>query len=427
MIIFSFLSGILFTIFLIIGFHVLFIDKKSCTHRLFFFICVMLSFIGLDAFFVFSAQTKGELLFWYRMALFPYFFFPPLIMHFCLDLTSYIKKMKFLVFLFYLPVLPFFLYTLFGGSVIYSDFVKQDGVWIFVPAYNSLWFYFYVAYLNIYHLLTAVLIILWGVKSKKKRIERQAVIVAFSLLSMPVAATIENVVLPAVTSYKSPGIGPLYYAFLALGVWFALVRYRFLNIAPELVSKDVACNIDESIILLDEQLHILRINAKTEALIGRKRAALIGKEFSAVFSQHEKLYSEILYMLKGSISDFSCRVGFKKIDGTSVLMDTKFSVVRDSFNDVLGVLVLGREVKELKQLKTFYKFTRREADAIQCIINGFANKEIAGFLGIAERTVKAHLTHIYNKCGVSSKVQLFSLLKDFNIISTYKAAKAVIV
>jgi NarL family two-component system response regulator YdfI len=108
-------------------------------------------------------------------------------------------------------------------------------------------------------------------------------------------------------------------------------------------------------------------------------------------------------------------------------MDTRFSVVRDGFNDLLGVLVLGREVKEVKQLKTFYELTGRELDTIQGIINGFANKEIANFLGIVERTVKAHLTNIYNKLGISNKVQLFSLLREFNIISTYKASKVVIV
>jgi PAS domain S-box-containing protein len=348
-------------------------------------------------------------------------------MHFCLYLTSYIKKIKFLVFLFYLPAIPFFINTLLGGSVIYSDFVRQDGVWIFVPAYESLWLYFYIAYIHIYPLVAAIIMIMWGIKLKKMRIKRQAFIVAIFLLTTPVLSTIENVIMPFITSYKSPGIGPLYYTFLAVGVWFSLVRYRFLNMAPELVSKDVASNIDESIILLDDQLHIRRINAKTEALIGKKSAALIDKEFSAIFSQHDRLYIEIQAMLKGNVGDFSCRVGCKKSNGTSVVMDTKFSVIKDKFNDALGVLVLGREVKELKQLKTFYKFTRREADTIQCIINGFANKEIADFLGIAERTVKAHLTHIYDKCGVSNKGQLFSLLKDFNIIYNYKASKAVIV
>lgn len=36
---------------------------------------------------------------------------------------------------------------------------------------------------------------------------------------------------------------------------------------------------------------------------------------------------------------------------------------------------------------------------------GLANKQIARRLGIAERTVKAHLTHVFTRLGVSDRTQ----------------------
>ena len=126
--IFLLLSGILFTVYMIIGFHVLSLDKKSITHRLFFVICIYLSFLGLDDFFMLSAQTKSEFLIGYTLAILPFYFFFPFVLHFSLYLTSYIKKIKFLVFLIYLPAIPFFINTLLGGKVLFSDFVKEDGV-----------------------------------------------------------------------------------------------------------------------------------------------------------------------------------------------------------------------------------------------------------------------------------------------------------
>lgn len=32
-------------------------------------------------------------------------------------------------------------------------------------------------------------------------------------------------------------------------------------------------------------------------------------------------------------------------------MDTKFCIVKDKFNDIIGILIIGHEVKENKQLK----------------------------------------------------------------------------
>ncbi|AIQ46511.1 chemotaxis protein CheY [Paenibacillus sp. FSL R7-0273] len=47
----------------------------------------------------------------------------------------------------------------------------------------------------------------------------------------------------------------------------------------------------------------------------------------------------------------------------------------------------------------------KETYILQCVAKGFKSKEIAYDLAIGERTVKAHLTSIYNKLGVDSRSQ----------------------
>ena len=47
--------------------------------------------------------------------------------------------------------------------------------------------------------------------------------------------------------------------------------------------------------------------------------------------------------------------------------------------------------------------TKRELEVLRAVALGERNKEIAYKLGISERTVKAHLTSIYNKFGVDSR------------------------
>ena len=47
--------------------------------------------------------------------------------------------------------------------------------------------------------------------------------------------------------------------------------------------------------------------------------------------------------------------------------------------------------------------TKREQMVLEGVAQGERNKEIAARLGISERTVKAHLTSIYNKLGVDSR------------------------
>lgn len=50
--------------------------------------------------------------------------------------------------------------------------------------------------------------------------------------------------------------------------------------------------------------------------------------------------------------------------------------------------------------------TRSELDVVRHVSEGLSNKDIAARLFISPRTVQSHLTHVYTKLGISSRVQL---------------------
>ena len=49
--------------------------------------------------------------------------------------------------------------------------------------------------------------------------------------------------------------------------------------------------------------------------------------------------------------------------------------------------------------------TSREAEVLELVRTGLANKQIARRLGISERTVKAHLTSVFQRIGVADRTQ----------------------
>jgi len=56
--------------------------------------------------------------------------------------------------------------------------------------------------------------------------------------------------------------------------------------------------------------------------------------------------------------------------------------------------------------KAVDQLSPRELEVLAALARGRANKEIAGLLGISEETVKHHLTQIFNKTGVSTRLEL---------------------
>ena len=104
-----------------------------------------------------------------------------------------------------------------------------------------------------------------------------------------------------------------------------------------------------------------------------------------------------------------------------VLKDSATQILLKSIRAVMnGEYWVGREsvsnlVQHLRTLVTpasafpqrnKYRLTPRELEIIAAVVAGFANKEIAQYFKISEDTVKHHLSNIFDKVGVSSRLEL---------------------
>jgi DNA-binding NarL/FixJ family response regulator len=52
------------------------------------------------------------------------------------------------------------------------------------------------------------------------------------------------------------------------------------------------------------------------------------------------------------------------------------------------------------------RMTKREGDVVRLAVEGLSNREIAGELGLTEHTVKNYLFRVFEKLGVSNRVEL---------------------
>lgn len=69
----------------------------------------------------------------------------------------------------------------------------------------------------------------------------------------------------------------------------------------------------------------------------------------------------------------------------------------------------------------FGKLTQRESDIADRVGKGECNKQIALACGITERTVKAHLTEIFHKIGVTDRLNLALVLSANNRVGMHSS------
>lgn len=100
------------------------------------------------------------------------------------------------------------------------------------------------------------------------------------------------------------------------------------------------------------------------------------------------------------------------------VLDGHYWVGREAVADLIQTLreMMASSTEDVR--KKNFGFTKREFEIIGAIVAGDTNKDIAKRFTISEDTVKHHLTNIFDKAGVSSRLELGMFAVHHKLVST---------
>jgi DNA-binding NarL/FixJ family response regulator len=99
-----------------------------------------------------------------------------------------------------------------------------------------------------------------------------------------------------------------------------------------------------------------------------------------------------------------------------MIMKGQYWVGRDSVSSLIEGLKRAR-IDRMTQHRPKFGLTERQAEIVAAIVEGLNNPEIAKQLGISQDTVKQHLTAVFDKCGVSTRLELAMFARDHDLVS----------
>jgi two-component system, NarL family, nitrate/nitrite response regulator NarL len=96
------------------------------------------------------------------------------------------------------------------------------------------------------------------------------------------------------------------------------------------------------------------------------------------------------------------------LESIRVVHSGDYFVGRECMADLVSAVRSRGIAAETKasRLKADFGLTLRERQIVSAVVNAYQNKEIAEKFAISEKTVKHHLTNIFNKVGVSNRLEL---------------------
>jgi DNA-binding NarL/FixJ family response regulator len=102
-------------------------------------------------------------------------------------------------------------------------------------------------------------------------------------------------------------------------------------------------------------------------------------------------------LLKDSSSD-------QLLEAVRKVAQGEFCVANESLANLIQALTENSTGK--RNFKNKYGLTRRESEIVSVVLDGYSNPEIAAKFRLSEHTVKHHLSHVFDKLGVYSRMEL---------------------
>jgi DNA-binding NarL/FixJ family response regulator len=414
--VYSFVAISIFYLNLPLCLYVLLMEPRSRLHQIFFLVSLSTGLWNLLAGFIMVAETKDTMLLWFRLAAIPAITFFPLVLHFALVLTGSPRKKWLLILIYGLGLIAH--YRNWTSFFMFDDIVRVGSSWIFLPATKSPWMYLWLAYSQSCVIAALVLLFRWSRRAPTVRARKQARIIFTSLLLFLLTASIgDYLVAPRL---QIPTVSPLLDFFFLVGTVYAVVRYRFLSITHQTISGDVIEAIEVPIMLLSPAAVILKANRAASIALGIDEKDAIGKDLKDLVGGTPALHDGIRRLLRGAVETFGCMLHLDH-QPPERTMEVKLSVVKDEFEEPIGIMLAGQVMSGLAPFLQRHQITPREWEVVGYVVSGMKNRAIAALLGISERTVKNHVASVYDKLDVVNRVGLAGMLHDHNLFAVVPA------
>jgi DNA-binding CsgD family transcriptional regulator len=267
------------------------------------------------------------------------------------------------------------------------------------------WYYAHYAVNSALTLLGALLALRWARRTTLRREKFQAYwFFSWTTFGL-IAAVAVDFVFDARDLPSPSNFVPLLWV---IGIFVSIRRFGLMRLTPSNASEYLMEGIDECVFLIDPALETAEPNRSALALLGIGSQSGTAIPLERIFENADSLRLK----LEGLRDSKGSRKGLGVIARGGlgpILLRATFHLVRDQWGDPIGNVAIARPWNSVAALALQYRLSEREQQVLQFILSDAQQKEMADRLCLSLPTIKSHTTSLYNKLGVSSRGEVWSL------------------
>lgn len=174
-----------------------------------------------------------------------------------------------------------------------------------------------------------------------------------------------------------------------------ITTIKYLETEGNSLSKKGLCLLDSDLSLISSNVTAIEM-LRQHTVFGSSVLYHIKEICEYMATQHSKILNNKSTSLKVGSSEIQVNIIYK--NNSKNKNDSKFFIYMEYENPE----ITGTEYK--------FKFSAREGEIIDGIIQGKNNNQLANSLNLSENTIKTHIKNIYRKTGVANRTELTYIL-----------------
>lgn len=169
--------------------------------------------------------------------------------------------------------------------------------------------------------------------------------------------------IPFFAIFELPAVTAIWYTFF---VGYAIWRYGLFIITPQTTADTIVSTMNDGLLLLDDNNHIIETNAALTAMLGRDRPGLAGTPADTLFADRPeagRIFSAI--RTDGSVSDRETTL--EQRDGRPLPVSISGAGIRSDDGAFAGAVVILRDITERKRHENALRESNRKLALLSSI------------------------------------------------------------
>lgn len=380
----SFLSLILFLVYLQAGLYVLIKSPRSRLNLFFFLLCMCFSIWSFGYIFVYSAIDAETVLYWDKFASIGYILFPAFMLAFNMHLCHCSKHPGIPKTLFLIMIMPalFLIASNLLGYWPDDELVLGSHTWHFLHDLSSPFYIVYYTYLVLAASLTFFYLIRWRLHSEDRLEKTQFSLYFYPLLVFFVLAGVIDILLPALRIAVIPNFAHISSLPWIGAISFAMIKFRLMGINTDYyIAESVIRHLKEIVLFVDKNNKVVRTNPFTEKILVGAGKSIEGMEVSDFFENST--------LVKGYMSKVASKgqigpsvITMQDINKNLIETSLYFMALNDRYNDLQGYIIYGHDNSEALNLQK------------EIIVRQQAEKNLRAISEVLENRVKERTTEL---------------------------------